>query len=156
MLDLFQRNNYYAPHAQRRVEQLAARRAHNPEVAGSSPAPARKFQAVLQGGFFYGQDSKGESGCDTGSRLRQEAGAGRTSGLEGSSMTLLTERRVLPLLTKQAVLRAAFFMGRTRRVSPAATRAAGSGREAGAGRTSGLEGSSTTLLTERRVLPIKI
>ena len=25
---------------QRRVEQLAARRAHNPEVAGSSPVPA--------------------------------------------------------------------------------------------------------------------
>ena len=27
---------------QRRVEQLAARRAHNPEVAGSSPVPAKK------------------------------------------------------------------------------------------------------------------
>ena len=26
---------------QRRVEQLAARRAHNPEVAGSSPVPAK-------------------------------------------------------------------------------------------------------------------
>ncbi len=32
---------YLRQHIQRRVEQLAARRAHNPEVAGSSPAPAR-------------------------------------------------------------------------------------------------------------------
>ena len=35
----------------RRVEQLAARRAHNPEAAGSSPAPAKK--ATIIGGFFY-------------------------------------------------------------------------------------------------------
>ena len=30
----------------RGVEQLAARRAHNPEVAGSSPAPATSFKAL--------------------------------------------------------------------------------------------------------------
>ena len=35
----------------RRVEQLAARRAHNPEAAGSSPAPAKK--ATYFGGFFF-------------------------------------------------------------------------------------------------------
>ena len=32
-------------HTRRRVEQLAARRAHNPEVAGSSPAPATSYAA---------------------------------------------------------------------------------------------------------------
>ena len=31
------------PHTRRGVEQLAARRAHNPEAAGSSPAPAKNF-----------------------------------------------------------------------------------------------------------------
>ena len=34
--------------AYRGVEQLAARRAHNPKVAGSSPAPATKNQGSLQ------------------------------------------------------------------------------------------------------------
>ncbi len=33
---------YYISLQRRRVEQLVARRAHNPEVAGSSPAPAIK------------------------------------------------------------------------------------------------------------------
>ena len=32
-----------------RVEQLAAHRAHNPKVAGSSPAPAIKYAGVAQG-----------------------------------------------------------------------------------------------------------
>ena len=32
--------SYNIPHTRRGVEQLAARRAHNPEAAGSSPAPA--------------------------------------------------------------------------------------------------------------------
>ena len=32
----------------RGVEQLAARRAHNPEVAGSNPAPATKYDGQLQ------------------------------------------------------------------------------------------------------------
>ena len=36
----------------RGVEQLAARRAHNPEAAGSSPAPAIQL-LVIQGVFFY-------------------------------------------------------------------------------------------------------
>ena len=31
----------------RRVEQLAARRAHNPEVVGSSPTPAKFEKASL-------------------------------------------------------------------------------------------------------------
>ena len=30
------------------VEQLAARRAHNPEAAGSSPAPAKKEKASVK------------------------------------------------------------------------------------------------------------
>ena len=40
---------------QRGVEQLAARRAHNPKVAGSSPAPATKIRersAIFVGRFF--------------------------------------------------------------------------------------------------------
>lgn len=40
-LDTLGTSDYIKPN-QRRVEQLAARRAHNPEVAGSSPAPAKK------------------------------------------------------------------------------------------------------------------
>ena len=34
------------------VEQLAARRAHNPEAAGSSPAPAIEGICFLTGVFF--------------------------------------------------------------------------------------------------------
>ena len=33
------------------VEQLAARRAHNPEAAGSSPAPAN--EGIQKGAFFF-------------------------------------------------------------------------------------------------------
>ena len=42
----------------RGVEQLVARRAHNPEVAGSSPVPATKRtkEAVRQNGFFRAFD----------------------------------------------------------------------------------------------------
>ena len=41
----------------RGIEQLVARWAHNPKVAGSSPAPATNFQIktttkLLSGGFF--------------------------------------------------------------------------------------------------------
>ncbi len=71
-LDLFEIKKYYTPHTQRRVEQLAARRAHNPEVAGSSPAPA-KIEKSSKGRLFWfiRQDEKGELGCDrTGSKLR--------------------------------------------------------------------------------------
>jgi hypothetical protein len=32
---------------QRRVEQLVARRAHNPKVAGSSPAPASRKKPLI-------------------------------------------------------------------------------------------------------------
>ena len=45
-------NIYYAP-IRRGVEQLAARRAHNPEAAGSSPAPAiRKFRFQIETFFI--------------------------------------------------------------------------------------------------------
>ena len=40
MLDIFLIVVYFM-HMHRRVEQLAARRAHNPEVVGSSPTPAK-------------------------------------------------------------------------------------------------------------------
>ncbi len=36
-----------------RVEQLVARRAHNPEVAGSSPAPATKTSKFFRGFFYF-------------------------------------------------------------------------------------------------------
>ena len=41
----------YAVH--RRVEQLAARRAHNPEAVGSSPTPAKCKKASLNKGAFF-------------------------------------------------------------------------------------------------------
>ncbi len=47
------RSAYSSP---RGVEQLAARRAHNPKVAGSSPAPATKFESPLgscRAGFLF-------------------------------------------------------------------------------------------------------
>ena len=37
----------------RGVEQLVARRAHNPEVVGSSPAPATTAGQIVLVGFFY-------------------------------------------------------------------------------------------------------
>ena len=40
------------PH--RGVEQSVARRAHNPEVAGSSPALATKFLKTSPTGWFFG------------------------------------------------------------------------------------------------------
>ena len=40
ILDTHDKKTYYAT-TRRGVEQLAARRAHNPEAAGSSPAPAK-------------------------------------------------------------------------------------------------------------------
>ena len=50
--------------SRRRIEQLAARRAHNPEVVGSSPTPARK-KGRLRAAFFSkdGEDSKGAHEC---------------------------------------------------------------------------------------------
>ena len=39
-VDTFGQKLYCSPTIRRGVEQLAARRAHNPEAAGSSPAPA--------------------------------------------------------------------------------------------------------------------
>ena len=35
------------------MEQLVARRAHNPKVTGSSPVPATKKKAEQMLGFFY-------------------------------------------------------------------------------------------------------
>ena len=40
------------PISYRGVEQLEARRAHNPEVVGSSPASATKIMGLLQNSFF--------------------------------------------------------------------------------------------------------
>ncbi len=37
----------------RGMEQLVARRAHNPKVVGSSPAPATKRKVVFITAFFY-------------------------------------------------------------------------------------------------------
>ncbi len=41
----------------RGVEQLVARRAHNPEAGGSSPSPATKQDISNEMSFFYGNDS---------------------------------------------------------------------------------------------------
>ena len=58
------------PH--RGVEQLEARRAHNPEVVGSSPASATKKKPHPSGwGFLFGCDSMLRSyhpGYETGER----------------------------------------------------------------------------------------
>jgi hypothetical protein len=35
------------------MEQLVARRAHNPKVVGSSPAPATNKSRLILSGFFY-------------------------------------------------------------------------------------------------------
>ena len=45
----------FVPLKQRGVEQLVARRAHNPKVVGSSPAPAtkRKNPLTREGFLFY-------------------------------------------------------------------------------------------------------
>ena len=42
-IDTISNTHYLSEENRRRVEQLAARRAHNPEVAGSSPAPAKEM-----------------------------------------------------------------------------------------------------------------
>ena len=53
MLDIFLIVVYFM-HIHRRVEQLAARRAHNPEVVGSSPTPAKFEKASLfKDAFFF-------------------------------------------------------------------------------------------------------
>ena len=44
---------YYAPHTDAGWSSMVARRAHNPKVVGSNPAPATKFKAdVNYVGFF--------------------------------------------------------------------------------------------------------
>ena len=42
----------HCQHKHRGVEQLVARRAHNPKVAGSSPVPTTSKAASQKGGFF--------------------------------------------------------------------------------------------------------
>ena len=97
-VDMNTRYDYIGSHQRRRVEQLAARRAHNPEVAGSSPAPAitRRSSGAA---FFYcltifpraglepehppsepeeEATRKSPEGC-AGAR-REAAGRGRTEG----------------------------------------------------------------------------
>ena len=47
------KNNYYLCIPHRGVEQLVARRAHNPEAGGSSPSPATKqAKTSLRTGFL--------------------------------------------------------------------------------------------------------
>ncbi len=41
------------------MEQLVARRAHNPKVVGSSPAPATESLQVMSEGFFLYQSGVG-------------------------------------------------------------------------------------------------
>ena len=51
-LDILEDIAYINCTLRRGVEQLAARRAHNPEAAGSSPAPAIKVLAFWLEPFF--------------------------------------------------------------------------------------------------------
>ena len=51
MLDKKKHISYYIS-VRRRVEQLAARRAHNPEAVGSSPTPAIISRSSLVAAFF--------------------------------------------------------------------------------------------------------
>ncbi len=41
----------------RGMEQLVARRAHNPKVVGSSPSPATKRKSTQTGAFLFGSES---------------------------------------------------------------------------------------------------
>ena len=52
-VDTFGQKLYCSPTIRRGVEQLAARRAHNPEAVGSSPTPAiRKFRFQIETFFI--------------------------------------------------------------------------------------------------------
>ena len=51
-LDIFKELPYNTQTIRRGVEQLAARRAHNPEAAGSSPAPAITDHSEMSGFLF--------------------------------------------------------------------------------------------------------
>ena len=44
---------YHNTTLRRWVEQLAARRAHNPEAVGSSPTPAKRKSPVSSGDFLF-------------------------------------------------------------------------------------------------------
>ena len=49
--------SYYKQASRRGVEQSVARRAHNPEVVGSSPSPATIKKVAHKGGrFFYASE----------------------------------------------------------------------------------------------------
>ena len=47
------KNNYYLCIPHRGVEQLVARRAHNPEAGGSSPSPATKQAKKQSSDWFF-------------------------------------------------------------------------------------------------------
>ena len=51
-IDIPRQLPYNTQTIRRGVEQLAARRAHNPEAAGSSPAPAKPKLPENSGSFF--------------------------------------------------------------------------------------------------------
>ncbi len=50
---MFEKNAYLCSPLHRGVEQLVARRAHNPEVGGSSPPSATKNKALTKSALFY-------------------------------------------------------------------------------------------------------
>ncbi len=50
---IFKNKKYLNKNNCRGVEQLAARQAHNLEVAGSSPAPATKLKYEVSASFIY-------------------------------------------------------------------------------------------------------
>ncbi len=49
---MFEKNAYLCSPLHRGVEQLVARRAHNPEVGGSSPPSATKNKALTKSALF--------------------------------------------------------------------------------------------------------
>jgi hypothetical protein len=51
---MFYVNEPYITNLHRGVEQLVARRAHNPKVAGSNPVPATTKSPLFEGFFIWG------------------------------------------------------------------------------------------------------
>ena len=91
---------------------MVARRAHNPEVAGSSPAPANLAKSLCGLAFFYvsahglyTRPSAGRtrSGGTARPHRERKTTGGRFSaagGPEGAGTRPATRGRVLPLLKK--------------------------------------------------------
>ena len=93
---------YIAP---RGVEQLAARRAHNPKVAGSSPAPATRFESPpgsRRAGFFVLENWSKR--CIAVSRHRSAGPAAGANLLECNKLSFLATCSiwVIPAVRKMA------------------------------------------------------